>query len=217
MGKYLGIIIVLLGVIATVKVVSDQLTERKAKINPWVSELRPLLAEHETVKISSEDASPWYAMEATYMQILAVLHNAKVHNYDPSATLSTALSGAQTGQSRMIHDSVMKSYRIADELGAFKDPANLIRMERGEQPYAKANGWEEEPLVLGHQLSPLLAPEAANHLANLVIMPKAAQDLQTHELREFTTETVKKWREEKIITPQSAKDIVDLLDSMKRR
>jgi hypothetical protein len=217
MGKYFGFIIVILGCIGAFMVISQKLTERRTTINPWVAELRPLLSEHQSEELSSDADAPWYAMEGTYMQILAILNKAKEHKYDPGSTLSSALNGAQSGQSRMIHEALIKNYQLADSLGVFKDPANLIRMERGEQPYAKANGWEEEPLVLGHQLSPLLAPEATNHLANLVIMPKSAQDLQTHDLREFTQETVKKWREEKIISPQSARDLVDILDAMRQR
>jgi hypothetical protein len=217
MGKIFGFIVVALGLVGAFMLVSEKLALRKVSKNSWADKLRPLIAAHAKPVINSDSDSPWYAMEGSYMGILALMHQAREHKYDIEVTLGSALSGMQSGQSRMIQEALQRNFETADRLGVFKDPANLIRMQRGDGPYAKSGGWEEEPLVVGHVLSPLLAPEAANSLVNLVIMPKAAQDLQTHDLRGFSTDTIKKWREEKIITPESAKDIYDMVLAMKAR
>jgi hypothetical protein len=213
MARLFGFLIIILGCIGVYFIFKEKVEEKKMRDNPWMHKLRPMIAEHVATKISADSAAPWYAMEGSFMTILCYMHRAVKSNYSMDDTLRGALSGMKSGQVKMLSDALLKNYETANQLGVFDDPNNLVRMERGQAPVAKAPGWEDEKLVAGHLLSPIIAPEACNSLVNMVLMPELVRDMQTHEPRGFTLETVKKWREEGIITPESAKDMYELIEA----
>ena len=68
---------------------------------------------------------------------------------------------------------------------------------------------------MGHVLSPVVAPEAALSLANLVLMPKRMRDMQNEDLTGFSPEMSKKWLSERIITPESHQAILEILSTKK--
>ena len=71
-------------------------------------------------------------------------------------------------------------------------------------------------VVVGYVLSPLHAPEASFSLANLMLLPESARNMQTPALGTFSSEMAKKWLVERIITPESHQIILDqLLDKTK--
>jgi hypothetical protein len=211
----MGFIIILLGCLGAYFLVKEKLEEKKIRDNPWMQKMRPLISAHLNATVDSQSEAPWYVMEGTFMTLLCHMNQAVKANYTLQDTLAGAMAGVKSGQVKMIQDSLLKNYEVADNLGVFDDPANLVRMERGEGPVAKSEGWEDEKLTVGHVLSPILAPEACSSLVNLVLMPESVRDMQSHEPRGFTMDTIKKWREEAVITPQSAKDLYELLESQK--
>ena len=77
--------------------------------------------------------------------------------------------------------------------------------------------WLLRPAVLAGLLSPVVAPEAATSLANLVLMPATARDMQNDDLNGFGFEQSKKWLSEQIITPDSMRVITDRLDNKNKK
>jgi hypothetical protein len=215
MGKTGGFLIVLLGLLGAFFIAKDKLAERKENTNPWVARLKPIIEALAKPEVSADSEAPWYDGQADFMALLAMMHRCESNNFPLDKTFTAAVStvGQRSGAQRMIVENMLDNYALAKTLGVFKDPANLLRMERGDPPYAKSGGWEEELVVSGHKLSPIIAPEAASSLVNLVLMPEAARDMQTHEVRGFTNEHIKKWREEGVISPASAKDLYDIITS----
>jgi hypothetical protein len=207
MNRALPFILIALGLLGAYKIISQKLAERKERSNPFMADIRDLLEEHRKAEVSATDAAPWYSSEATFFEVMSLMHRATKMKYSPTDTLSQAMSGFP----RAALDQTVSNYEILTKLGVFSDPANLIRMERGEAPYAKALGWEEEKIVLGHRISPFFAPEAASHLLNLVVMPESIRDLQVHEIRNFGLDHLKKWVGDKVLDSSSANEIYDIL------
>jgi hypothetical protein len=106
-----------------------------------------------------------------------------------------------------------ENYAIAKKLGIFEELSNIMKMRDGMNPTAKSKGWEDERVVVGHLLTPIIAPEAARSLANLVIMPAAVRDMQSDELAGFSLEQSKKWLAEHIIVPDSHHLVEERLNS----
>jgi hypothetical protein len=76
--------------------------------------------------------------------------------------------------------AVLDNYnRARSTFGVFQDPANLLKMERGDPPIAISPGWEDELLVVGYKISPLLGAELSATLPNMVIMPESVRNMQT--------------------------------------
>jgi len=70
-------------------------------------------------------------------------------------------AGAEQSEAARIGAAVHENVLFAKSMGVFADTANAIGMERGEPPTAHAPGLEDERLVVGYNLSPVLAPEAS--------------------------------------------------------
>jgi hypothetical protein len=141
-----------------------------------------------------------------------MMHEAERGKYNVQDTLNSAAGAAPgAGQSKMIADTLMENYQLAQRLGVFDEPANVLAMERGDAPVATVAGWEDEKLAVTHRVSPLLAPEAARSLANLILIPEALRDAQLPGAIGFTTDTIKKWVKEGLISPVSAEAIADVV------
>jgi hypothetical protein len=144
---------------------------------------------------------------------MAFLRHAEENGYSVSDTLRKGVEGtsARPGEGRMISDLLNENYRVLKQLDVFDELGNLLKMERGQAPVAKAAEWEDEEVVVGYVLSPLHAPEAAYSLANLLLLPESARNMQTEALVNFSPEIAKKWLVERIITPESHQMILDQL------
>ena len=100
--------------------------------------------------------------------------------------------------------AVLDNLNRARSLGAFADPANLPRMERGESPIATAPGWEDERLMVGYKLSPLFGAELSTTLSNMVVMPEAIRDMQTDITPPEAANLVNQWLGARMISPECA-------------
>ena len=217
MGKFLGFIIVLGGCIGAFFIFQDFNVKQKQGRNRWVSTLQPLLKMHikDEDIMASED--PTYSAEGSFFRILAMLNEAERGGYAVGSTLAGALSstGAPKGEMKLIEQQTLENYEMAKKLGVFADPKNGLRMENGQAPVATVAGWDDEPLAVGHLLSPLLAPEAARSLQNLALMPVSVYNMQNGELNGFSYENAIKWSKEKLITGASFMAIKEKIDAKK--
>ncbi len=214
MGKFFTTIIILAGIIAGGLLIRERIVDDKAKANPFIDAIRELITKQSEDQKLLDVEDPWFADEGRFFKILSLMNETRRAKYsleDTVLSASTSGSGIKAGEAKMIANSMMESYEIAERLGVFKEPNNLLLLERGEAPVASAKGWEDEKLAVGHRISPLLAPEAARSLVNLTLMPEAMRDMQGLNVTGFTTDTIKKWRVENLITNESAEAIARIV------
>ena len=217
MSRFIGFLIIIGGLVGTYFVYQDFAASRKEKHNRFADEIRGLIQDHGVEsKLASKDL-PGSGNNGSFYQILGLMHEAERHQYSVADTAKNAVTGSnmRPGEAKMVMETLLENYRIARQLGVFEDLSNALRMERGEAPVSKAKGWEDEPLTVGHVLSPVVAPEAALSLANLVLMPKRMRDMQNEDLTGFSPEMSKKWLSERIITPESHQAILEILSTKK--
>ena len=219
MSRFFGFLIILGGLVGAFFVYQDYAAKTKERRNVSAEEIRRIIASSLKLDVSEDSESPWFANEGALYRILGHLHTADKSNYSITDTLRSAVSGsgARTGEAKLMVEMLENNYEIAKKLDVFDDLSNVLKMEDGRAPIAKSKGWEDELLGVGHVLSPVLAPEASTSLANLVLMPSVARDMQTDDLNGFGYEHAKKWLSEQIITPESMQVIVERLDPKNKK
>lgn len=215
MNKLIGLLIIIGGLSGGYILYKDYSAKEKDRRNPSADEIRRIIADTLKPQDLASKEDPWYASEAAVFRILAYLHTAEQEHYSVGETIKTAVSGsgARAGQGKIITDMLEENYAIAKKLGIFEELSNIMKMRDGMNPTAKSKGWEDERVVVGHLLTPIIAPEAARSLANLVIMPAAVRDMQSDELAGFSLEQSKKWLAEHIIVPDSHHLVEERLNS----
>jgi uncharacterized protein YneF (UPF0154 family) len=209
MGRLFTVIVIGLGIAGLFFVARDYFEEQKVKKNPWIEEIRYLVTGAQEKDAEGSVNDPWFADEGRFFSLLAMMHETERTQYDLENTLMSACSGIPASQ--LVQDALLNNYQLAKTFRVFDQPTNLLAMENGDPPVAVARGWEDHKLVIGHRISPLLAPEAAKSLVNMLLMPEALRDLQVVDAGGFTLETVKKWSLEKLIVPESAEAIAELV------
>ena len=219
MSRFIGFLIIIGGLTGIFFVYKDYAAKTKQKRNAAAEEIRRVIKASLAAEDLDASEDPWFANEGAVFRILSYLHEAEKSSYNVTDTLKSAVagSGARVGEGKLIVDMLSDNYSIAKKLGVFDDLSNLLKMEQGRAPTARAKGWEDEVLAVGHVLTPVLAPEAATSLANLVLMPATARDMQNDDLNGFGYEQSKKWLSEQIITPDSMRAITERLDSKNKK
>lgn len=204
MNKLIGFLIIVGGLVGGYMLYLDYSAKEKDRRNPSADEIRRIIAGTLKPQNLSQQEDPWYANESSVFRIMAYLYQAEQEHYSVGETLKTATggSGARPGQAKIIADTLEENYAIGKKLGIF-ELSNVLKMRDGMNPTAKAKGWEDERIVVGHLLTPIIAPEASRSLANLIIMPAAVRDMQSDDLAGFTLEQSKKWLADQIIVPDS--------------
>jgi hypothetical protein len=218
MKNLFGTIVIILGMLGLYNVYQGYAAKEKERRNIYVDQIRRVVNASIKAAADTEDEQPWASAEGDVFRILASLKQAEDAKYGIVDTLKQACSGAATpGQGRLIAERMNANYAIAKELGAFSSLNNVLRMQDGNSPTLNAKGWEDEPLSVGHIISPVLAPEASRSLVNLVVMPQIARDTQTVEPQAFAFDHAKKWLSERVITPDSYTAVVKLLEERAKR
>ena len=213
MGKLFSFLIILGGLAGCYFVYQDYAAKTKEKRNSAADEIARLvdLQCRQEVSAEAEDAS--VISEGNLFRIMALLKNSEENGYSTSDTLRKAVdsTSARPGERRMIADMLSENYRVLKQLDVFDELGNVLKMENGTAPVARAPEWEDERVVVGYLLSPLHAPEASHSLANLILLPESARNMQTAALGTFNQEIAKKWLVERIITPESHQLILALM------
>lgn len=218
MGKLLSFLIILGGLAGCYFVYQDYAAKTKEKRNTAAEEIGRLVDLQCRIEVTAEAEDASVVSEGNLFRIMAFLKHSEENGYSVAETLRRAVdsSSARPGEKRIIADMLSDNYRVLKQLRVFDELGNLLKMERGQAPVATAAEWEDERVVVGYRLSPLHAPEASFSLANLMLLPESARNMQTASLSTFTSELAKKWLVEHIITPESHQIIMDqLLDKTK--
>lgn len=168
--------------------------------NQWATALTPLLRLHLTRELDKGGAS-----ESSYMSILYYAWQATQDNYGDSETVTraAAAAGADPAEAAQLGSYIHESVAAAKSMGVFSDPSNPVRMERGEPPVIHKKGWEDEHLVVTNLISPLLAPEAAFAIPNLLLVPESVREMAVDRADDDMVQIAQKWLPARIITPDS--------------
>jgi len=157
--------------------------------------------------------------EASLFKILLFLHKTQHDGMDISQMITDACSELNLDDSAasLIKDSLMNDLASANDLKVFDDPANLMNLEHGETAIIAAPSWKGEKLVVIQIVPPLLAPEAAQCLANLVIVPEVVRDAWTQEITPYTVERSSILMGKRFITRESHERVVAASKSLEKK
>ncbi len=212
--RILHILIVLGGFFGAFMVYKDYAKQEKKRRNIHAEQVRLLIAD--TVKSGTLKGDEDFTRtpEAPLFRCLALLRQSEEDGYSPSDTALTASTGTgvRSGAAKVMADRINENYALAKKLGVFDELSNVLRMERGLAPIAHAKGWEDQQLTVSHILSPVVAPEAAHSLANLVLVPEIIRDMQSDDIGAFSFELSKKWLVDGLIAPETHQEIVAILE-----
>lgn len=212
----IGTLLVILALYGGYTMYIEHANSERLANNPWATRMAPLIRLH-SVRQMHEGGDA--ASEASFLTILYLAWQAAESGYSDLETVkrAAASAGADSSEAARIAASVHDSVLFAKSMDVFTDPSNPIRLERGEPPIAHSKGWEDELLVVGHVLSPLLAPEASYAIPNLRLMPEAVRAMTSVRASKATAELARKWATDKIIFPETARAISDLVEQKSRQ
>ena len=212
--RILHILILLGGLAGVFFVYKDYASKEKQRRNKHSELLRRVI--EDTIKSGPLTGEEDFTRtdEAPLFRCLAFMREAEENGYSTADTAQQAAASAGTRGSlaRLITERLNDNYAIARKLGVFEDVGNVLRMGRGLPPVAKAKGWEDQILTVGHILSPVIAPEAANSLANLVLMPEIVRNMESDDIGGFSLDMSKRWLSDGLITTESHQTVLTLLD-----
>lgn len=179
MGRILIILLFLGAGYGTYQIFLDYKAKQKEERNVWPGKLSDLMSLHSSKKLL---AGELYGTESSFLQLLYLCYQIDQDGYPLLDTLKrgASMGGADATEAPLMAAAILDNYnRARSTFGVFQDPANLLKMERGDPPIALSSGWEDEPLVVGYKISPLLGAELSATLPNMVIMPESVRNMQT--------------------------------------
>jgi hypothetical protein len=179
MGRIFVFLLFLGAGYGTYQIFLDYKAKQKEERNVWPSKLSGLMSLHSSRKLL---AGELFGTESSFLQLLYLCYQIDQDGYPLLDTLKrgASMGGADSTEAPLMAASILDNYnRARSTFGVFQDPANLLKMERGDPPIAISPGWEDELLVVGYKISPLLGAELSATLPNMVIMPESVRNMQT--------------------------------------
>lgn len=206
-GKTLSTLLVIGGLVAVYFIYQDFWRDELKRRNPWVERLTPLIRPHLARHVGTPEAEA--ATEANFLTIVFTAWRAGEEGHEMTETVKNAATaaGAKDGEAARISAAIAENVKNAKSFEVFSNPNNVMSLERGEPPICGAKGWEDELVVVGHQLSPVLAPEAAFAIPNLRLVPESVRDMETDQITIQVVDLARKWLSEGIVFPASLKEI----------
>jgi hypothetical protein len=211
MGRILVFLLFLGAGYGVYQIFLDFKAKQKAERNTWPQRVSSLISLHSSKKLL---AGELLGGQPSFMQLLYAAYQIEKEDYPLLDTLKRAasLAGADVTEAPLLAAAILDNVSRARSFGAFTDPANILRLERGEPPIATAPGWEDEPLVVGFKISPLLGPELSATLPNMVIMPEAVRDMQTDLTPPEAQVLTSQWLGARMISPECATAIREKIE-----
>lgn len=113
-------------------------------------------------------------------------------------------------EGRLIRDSLHEALADLESAGALEDESNVLRLKDGEPPAALSGPFAQERLLIGHRVSPVLAPEAHNHWANFKLVPRLVWWIQPDRLDAAALSSARDLHEGGIISEETLQEIQSL-------
>ncbi|MBL9113674.1 MAG: hypothetical protein JNJ83_01610 [Verrucomicrobiaceae bacterium] len=214
MGKLISFLIILGGLVGAYFVITEHFADHRVKGNPWIAQINEQVSKSKQGDLSSVSVDE---AGGRLWRVLSLMHEAERGKYSLADTVNAAVGGVKPGEAKMIVEALLENFDTAKTFGIFDEPKNLLLMDQGLAPIATSKGWEDEKMGVGHRVSPLLAPEVAGSLANLLVMPEVFRNTLSLKPVGFTIDTVRKWSNEKLIVPESAQAIAEVVEPDKLR
>jgi hypothetical protein len=135
-------------------------------------------------------ASPALPDEAAFFKLLCMLYTLEQQRLDLRHILQETCSrlGMLGEKADLVQETLLENYETAKRFHMFDEPSNIVKLERGEPVPIQFSGWEGELSAVGQIVPSSLAPEVANCLPNLVLLPAAARDAQDGSIGAQTQE-----------------------------
>lgn len=178
------ILIVMAGLYAGWLLVQQNRQEKEEKY--WVKELATRL-QKVTGSQSSRDPE---TNEAPLFRLVYFLYKADNAKMDMPKLINEACEeiNLDSNAASVLLENLMDDLNAAKRFEVFNDPINLMNLERGDTATIAGGGWKGEKLAVAQQISGLLAPEAAQCAANLVLVPAMVRDAWDDSVTHFTVE-----------------------------
>ena len=209
MGRILFLLLFLGAGYGTYQIFLDYKAKQKEERNVWPSKLSGLMSLHSSKKLL---AGELYGTESSFLQLLYLCYQIDQDGYPLLDTLKrgASMGGADATEAPLMAAAILDNYnRALSTFGVFQDPANLLKMERGDPPIALSSGWEDEPLVVGYKISPLLGAELSATLPNMVIMPESVRNMQTNLTPPEAHALNANWLGARMISPECSTAITE--------
>jgi hypothetical protein len=134
--------------------------------------------------------NPTQPDEANFFWILFYLNKAESAHEDLRTLVGNACMEAELGDSlaSVVKDSLLVNYEAAKKLRLFEEATNVIKLEQGEPALIKFPGLEDMKVTVGYVVLPTLAPEAANSLPNLLLLPEMVRNAQSDAVTTYVIE-----------------------------
>ncbi|MCB1096203.1 MAG: hypothetical protein KDN22_11560 [Verrucomicrobiae bacterium] len=97
--------------------------------------------------------------------------------------------------------AILENRNLCRAYGVFDDSEGILMMENGRSPKVTKGAFKGDKLIVGHFVSPMLAPEAKNSFANLVVTPESIFGMQTEEPDRSVISSAGRLREIRAIGP----------------
>lgn len=208
MGRILVFLLFLGAGYGVYQIFLEHKAKQKDERNLWPNKLAGLMSLHSSKKTLNGEL---LGNQQSFLQLLYIAHQIEQDDYPLLDTLKrgAGLSGADATEAPLMAAAVLENYTHARNFGVFQDPSNLLKLERGEPPTATAQGWEDELLVVGYKISPLLGSELSATLPNMVIMPESVRNMQTDLTPPEAQVLTSQWLGARMISPECATAIRD--------
>ncbi|MEZ5300176.1 MAG: hypothetical protein R3F11_05850 [Verrucomicrobiales bacterium] len=111
---------------------------------------------------------------SNYFMMLNALHRAQESGDSVSTLVLEAAQKRNFIQKHceLLQSAVEDNYALAKKFGAFSLAGdNLLRLESGRAPEISEGSFAGRDLVVGYQVSPVVAPELRYQIANISLMP----------------------------------------------
>ncbi len=228
--RFLIVLIVIAGLIIGWFKIKENRKGRQDR--QWVSQLAPLVGKF-TGGSPDKKTTGAQPDEAAFFQLLFFFHKAEESGVDmnftstppdeestPWVDMSAKLDAAckelnVPPLNATVKESLKANYAEAKKLHILDDLDNLLALERGEPATVKLPGWEKDKAVVAHIISPLYAPEAAQNLGNLQIIPASVRDAMDEKLTPSIIERARRFQSANIITRETFDKIYLMLQPAK--
>ena len=99
--------------------------------------------------------------------------------------------------------AIVTNLDMCEQYGIFEDPDALLMMENGRSPKVSRGAFKGDKLLIGHFVSPTLAPDAKNTLPNLVLTPETVFGLQNDHIDRYVDHGAGRLRQIRAMSPST--------------
>lgn len=154
----------------------------------WALQVMPLVRPQ--LDGTLNPAAPALPDESAFFKLLYLLHSLEERKLDLRSIIQETCSklGILGDKAYLVQETLMENYETAKRFHMFDEPSSVMKLERGETVPIELPGWEGELAAVGQIVPAEKAPEIANCLPNLVLLPAAARDAQDGSMSAQTQE-----------------------------